>query len=188
MDPRYAPGMHDRAIHRRTNFPTPRSTVLLGGLALVLGLSFTTGCLMPQSCASDDRETVVVSDSEAARLLINRNWVHRWPTSKDDRIHVYRFVPEMGGGVYQDRTLFLGYFELFHFKARDGGLGFYFPDMEERSRSRFRIERVDGPGPSDLRLTIESPPRGPGVYYSIERHTGATGHELDAQLATLQDR
>lgn len=137
---------------------------------------------MPQSCTSDESDTVVVSDSDAAKLLINRNWVHRWPATKDDRLHVYRFVPAMGGGVYQDRTLFLGYFELFHFKARDGGLGFYFPDMEERSRSGFRIERVDGPGPSDLRLTIDSSPRGPSVYYSVESRTGATAQELDAQL------
>ena len=59
-----------------------------------------------------------VDDSEARKLLLDRNWIERMPDTERDRFHVYRFVPAMGGGVFQDRTIFKGTFELFRFGAR----------------------------------------------------------------------
>src|SRR6201999_3428880 len=45
------------------------------------------------------------------KLLIDRNWIDVMPKTERDKLHVYRFVPTMGGGVYQDRTIFKGTFE-----------------------------------------------------------------------------
>jgi hypothetical protein len=142
-------------------------------IALVAG-AMLAGC-------SDKRKTAITGE-EARELLIDRNWMHRWPSGKDDRLHVYRFVPAMGGGVYQDRTLYVGLFELFHFDVSDDTLRIHMPDSDEQVKSRFVIEEVDGPEPFDLRLTIHPSPRGPGVYYSRKSETGATLHELDALL------
>lgn len=113
-----------------------------------------------------------VSPDEAAKLLIDRNWLDLWPQDKDERLNVYRFTPSMGGGVFQDRTLFMGTFELFRYEVKDGVIEFDMPENEQRVTSRYKIERVKGPEPFDLKLTIDPSPRGPEVYYGRTAETG----------------
>src|SRR4051794_2799606 len=108
-----------------------------------------------------------VSDEEARKLLIDRNWIDRMPENHTDKLHVYRFVPTMGGGVFQDRTLFKGTFELFTFETKADELRFNLPETGQKVVSKFRIETVDGPKPFDLKLTIPADPRGPQVYFGI---------------------
>jgi hypothetical protein len=128
-----------------------------------------------------------LSASDAADVLINRNWIDRMPETQSDRLHVYRFVPSMGGGVYQDRTLFKGTFELFMFKVERGNhIVFDLPETGEKVTSEFRIEKVDGPAPFDLKLTVSSDPRGPRTYYGMRAETDSDGHLLDARLAALR--
>jgi hypothetical protein len=148
-------------------------------LFMALGLA-----LAVTACSAQSHE---LSASDARDVLINRNWIDRMPENTTDRLHVYRFVPNMGGGVYQDRTLFKGTFELFLFKVERGDhLVFDLPETHEKVTSQFAIERVDGPGPFDLKLTIFSDPRGPHVYYSIRAETDRDGHLLDERLAALR--
>ncbi len=127
------------------------------------------------ACGSepDKRATraVAVPASEAAELLLNRNWIDVWPQSETEKLNVYRFVPAMGGGVFQDRTLFKGTFELFTFEVASGEIDFNLHHTKERVRAKFTIERVDGPEPFDLRLTISPSPRGPSVYYGRTAET-----------------
>jgi hypothetical protein len=139
--------------------------------AVLVALLLVTAC--------SQTETKAVSGKEAARLLTDRNWVDTWPRDKDDRLHVFRFTPGMGGGVYQDRTVFHGEFELFRFSVREDELEFDLPHTGERVQTRFRIERVDGPEPFDLKLTLDRSPRGPRVYYGRT----AEGASLEAELA-----
>jgi hypothetical protein len=134
------------------------------------------------ACGSDPPSTKI-ADGEAARLLIDRNWIDRMPETHSDRLHVFRFVPGMGGGVFQDRTLFKGEFELFVFKVRDSAIEFVFPDNGDRVRSQHRIDKVDGPAPFDLRLTLDASPRGPRVYYGIRAEHDPHGEALEARLA-----
>lgn len=125
-----------------------------------------------------------LSASDARDVLINRNWIDRMPENTTDRLHVYRFVPSMGGGVYQDRTLFKGTFELFMFKVERGDhIVFDLPETHQRVSSQFAIERVAGPEPFDLKLTIFSDPRGPHVYYGMRSETDRDGHLLEERLA-----
>ena len=104
-----------------------------------------------------------------------------WPTSKDDHLHVYRFTPKMGGGVYQDRTIYKGTFELFKFEATGDEIRFNLLETKDKVTSAYKIEQVSGPKPFDLRLTIFDSPRGPKTYYGM-RSEG--GQELDQILAT----
>ena len=128
-----------------------------------------------------------LSASDARDVLIDRNWIDRMPETPSDRLHVYRFVPTMGGGVYQDRTLFKGTFELFMFKVERGDhLVFDLPETHERVTSQFTIEKVDGPAPFDLKLTIASDPRGPHVYFGMRAETDRDGHALEQMLAARQ--
>jgi hypothetical protein len=125
-----------------------------------------------------------LSASDARDVLINRNWIDRMPENTTDRLHVYRFVPSMGGGVYQDRTLFKGTFELFMFKVERGDhIVFDLPETHQRVSSQFAIEHVSGPEPFDLKLTIFSDPRGPHVYYGMRSETDRDGHLLEERLA-----
>jgi hypothetical protein len=129
------------------------------------------------SCSSGHRTKQVAPD-DAARLLIDRNWIDVMPQSPKDRLHVFRFVPTMGGGVFQDRTLYRGEFELFMFEAEPDAITFTFPETSEQIRSAYTIEDVDGPAPFDLKLTIARSPRGPSVYYGMRRETS----DFDARI------
>jgi hypothetical protein len=134
------------------------------------------------ACSSSEPPSRAVSSKEAKTLLIDRNWIDRMPETERDKLYVYRFVPTMGGGVFQDRTLFKGTFELFMFEATDGEIKFVLPETNEKVTSKFTIENVDGPKPFDLKLTITDDPRGPHVYYGMRSETDKDGRLLDLRL------
>ena len=141
-------------------------------------LVFVAAC----SSGSSAKQSRIVDDGEARKLLLDRNWLTEMPETERDHFHVYRFVPSMGGGVFQDRTAFRGQFELFAFHTKDDLLELHLPHTGDNALLHYKIERVKH-GVFDLRLTIEHNPRGPDVYYSVEEQRGTTEAELDAQLA-----
>ena len=129
---------------------------------------------------------------EARRLLLDRNWLDRLPQTPQERLHVFRFVPSMGGGVFQDRTLYAGHFELFHFDQDGRTLHFKLPHTGEDLRTPFFIEPLHLPDedtPFELHLHIEGSPRGPSDYYSLrgERSTDLDG-SLDRALSQQRSR
>jgi hypothetical protein len=161
------------AAHAVGAIESPRATQRYArGMRLAFALALLA--LTLTACGRSDSQKVVVGGEEARELLEDRNWLDRWPSTKDDRLRVYRFTPDMGGGVFQDRTLFRGEFELFNYEAHTDRIRFRFPDADEVITSRYRIERVHGPEPFDLRLTLDPSPRGPAVYYGRSAETGAT--------------
>jgi hypothetical protein len=137
---------------------------------LTLCAATTIACSRGDSSKKSD----VVPPDQAADLLINRNWLDVWPQSKDERLHVYRFTPAMGGGVYQDRTLFRGNFELFTFEVDGDHVRIHLPDEDIRVNARYRIRRVDGPEPFDLELTLDPSPRGPARYFGLTSESSAS--------------
>lgn len=140
--------------------------------------------LLGTACSSASKSDIV-DDSEARKLLLDRNWIDRMPETHQDRLHVYRFVPSMGGGVYQDRTLFKGTFELFTFETKADEIRFNLPETRQKVVSKFRIENVTGPKPFDLKLTIDADPRGPQVYFGMRSETDRTGEKLQQRLSQL---
>jgi hypothetical protein len=133
-----------------------------------IGLAISAALLV----ACGGKSSSGIPADEAAELLIDRNWLDLWPQDRDERLNVYRFTPSMGGGVFQDRTLFMGTFELFRYELKEGVIEFNMPQNEQRVTSRYKIERVKGPKPFDLKLTIDPSPRGPEVYYGRTAETG----------------
>ena len=132
--------------------------------------------------AACSHKSTEVDAEKSKQLLLDRNWLDRMPESKDTRLHVYRFVPSMGGGVFQDRTLFKGTFELFKFEVGKGEIRFDLPETGDHVTSKFTIEKVDGPKPFDLKLSISDDPRGPHVYF------GMTSEKSSDIAALLEDR
>jgi len=135
------------------------------------------------SAAACSHKSATLDRDEAKQLLIDRNWLDRMPENRDTRLHVYRFVPNMGGGVFQDRTLFKGTFELFKFAVTDGEIRFVLPETGDKVTSKFTIEAVDGPKPFDLKLSISDDPRGPHVYFGMRSETSS---DLEALLSTAK--
>jgi hypothetical protein len=86
----------------------------------------------------------------------------------------------MGGGVFQDRTLFAGQFELFTFKLDHDNIDFNLPHKQQRVLSHFAVRRVQGHAPFDLELTIDADPRGPHRYYGFSNERAE-----EANLETL---
>ena len=134
------------------------------------------------ACSSRHHASTSIDDGEARKLLLDRNWIDRMPETERDRLHVYRFVPSMGGGVFQDRTLYKGTFELFRFSTTGDEIHFDLPETHQDLVSKFRIDAVDGPAPFDLKLTIEVDPRGPQVFYGMRAETDRDGHLLETRL------
>lgn len=143
---------------------------------LVVALALAAGC-------TGGKATTSLPPDQAKQLLINRNWIDHLPQKIDDKLHVYRFVPSMGGGVFQDRTIFFGTFELFAFETDGEKIRFNLLHTGDKKTSRFTIAPLDPPGPDgvDLKLTIDDDPRGQKVYYGWRKES----RDLDGQLAKL---
>lgn len=138
------------------------------------------------AACSSSKPSAAVSAEEAKNLLIDRNWLDTYPTGERDKLHVYRFVPNMGGGVFQDRTLFKGTFELFSFAATGSEITFTLHETHDQVTSAYTIEPVTGPEPFDLKLTIPDDPRGPKVYFGIKAETDVDGHLLEQRIAAAR--
>ncbi|MFO0574431.1 MAG: hypothetical protein U1A78_10550 [Polyangia bacterium] len=152
-----------------------RRSALLGlGLVAVLA----AGC-------SGKAKTAALPPEEAQRLLLDRNWLDRLPESPSDRLHVFRFVPSMGGGVYQDRTLYAGTFELFTFEHDGQHIRFHLHHTGQEASAGYTIDRLAGDGPLELHLHIADSPRGPQDYYSIRGMQAAGEAALESGLRSL---
>ena len=129
--------------------------------------------------------THALPPEQAKKVLLDRNWLDRVPQKVDDKLHVYRFVPSMGGGVFQDRTIFFGTFELFTFEADGSRIRFNLLHTGDKRVSAYTIEELATPGPDgvDLQLTISDDPRGSKTYYGWRKET----KDLDGQLAHVFD-
>jgi hypothetical protein len=137
------------------------------------------------ACGSSSSQQV--SPDDARQLLIDRNWIDRMPETDRDKLHVYRFVPSMGGGVYQDRTIYKGTFELFKFAATGDEIHFDLLETKDKVTSAYKIEEVSGPKPFDLRLTIFDDPRGPRTYFGTRAETDPHGLILEERLSNIED-
>ena len=147
----------------------------------MLGLVLVAALSSPLAACSSQKSTQV-SAEDARDLLIDRNWLDRMPETDRDHLFVYRFVPNMGGGVFQDRTLYKGTFELFSFSVKDSAITFKLHETKTEVTSRYTIETVDGPAPFDLKLTIADDPRGPKVYFGMKSETDRDGTGLERRL------
>src|SRR6476661_3008478 len=104
----------------------------------MLGLALVAALISPLAGCSSQKSTQV-SAEDARDLLIDRNWLDRMPETDRDHLFVYRFVPNMGGGVFQDRTLYKGTFELFSFSVKDSAITFKLHETKTEVTSGYTI-------------------------------------------------
>lgn len=157
--------------------------------AVLKGLAAFSVVLAAGAGCSKGAQRAKLPPEQAQRLLLDRNWIDRLPETPRDRLHVFRFVPSMGGGVYQDRTLFAGQFELFTFDHDGDRIAFHLHHTGEEPRVDYTIERMPGGSdePLDLHLHLSDSPRGPSDYYSIRDMNGAGTGDAKGLPARLDE-
>jgi hypothetical protein len=161
---------------------------MLTRTSVAVALSVILAAAALSACSGETSKATPVAADQAKSLLLDRNWLDRMPETRTDRLHIFRFVPTMGGGVFQDRTLFKGTFELFKFEASGEEIRFSLPETGQKVRAAYKIDIVDGPAPFDLRLSIPDSPRGPKVYYGMRSETDRNGAQLEQRLLALPAR
>ena len=148
----------------------------------ILGTLLLTAAVAASGCGKP--EPKAVDAAQARSLLVNRNWLSKMPENRKDRFQVFRFIPEFNNsGVYQDRTIYAGGFELFAFEHTGEEIRFNLLHTSNRKTARYRIEELrpgEGPGSFDLKLSLDQSPRGGATYYGWKNE----GH--DKKLATAE--
>src|SRR5579859_7725494 len=99
---------------------------------MLRNLSFALLVVAAVGCGGGGDPAALAPD-EARRLLPDRTWIDRMPDTERDRLHVLRFLPKMRSGIYQDRTLYAGQFELFGFEHTGDEIRFDLPHRRERA-------------------------------------------------------
>lgn len=147
------------------------------GTLLITTLLFA-GCSRPAARA--------LPPEQARSLLENRTWLSKMPESRREPFQLFRFMPEMNSsGIYQDRTVFAGAFELFHYESSGDEIRFNMVHTGERKTAHYTIEPLrpgEGPADFDLRLTVERSPRGGVTYYGWSQEGRGKLEDLDREL------
>lgn len=140
----------------------------------VLTLILVIACLLIafRYMGGDDSSSRAVAAEEAKEVLEGHMWMDRWPEAADERLHVMNLNPSFGGGIYQDRTLYAGTFELFQYEIDGEKLRRKWPHTNIVEPLRFELTCVDGPKPFTYRLKLYGQRRGPAVYYGVKMGRG----------------
>ncbi len=118
---------------------------------------------------------------EATEVLAQRIWLDKEPAGWSDPFHVLVFDPS-GTGVYQERTVWKGTFELFLYEAEAGRLDLRLPATRKVVKTGFTIE-PERRGEADVKLTLERVPAGPRVYRGYRVPGGDVETWLKARFA-----
>jgi hypothetical protein len=131
------------------------------------------------ACARDQARQAPLPPDEATSLLAQRVWLDREPRGPNDRFHILFFDGEQAG-VFQDRTVWKGSFEVFLYEAQRGRLDVKLPASRKRLNTGFTVEHVRK-GNADVKLTLEKSPAGPTVFYGyrLEGHADADAWVAD---------
>jgi hypothetical protein len=136
-------------------------TAIAAAIALV---SLTAAC--DQHTARRDP----LPPDEAAELLHQRLWLDKEPRMQNDVFHLMVFDDQVG--VYQDRTIWKGRFEMFLWEADGKNVTLKLPGSRKVVKTSFAIEK-EKRGEADLKLTLEKPFEGPKTYYGYRIDGGS---------------
>jgi hypothetical protein len=115
------------------------------------------------ACARATPEQAPSPPDEAADLLHERVWLDKEPRGWGDQFHLMVFDGDHSG-VYQDRTVWKGNFEVFIYEADGNTLDLRLPGSRKTMKTGFRIEKSKR-GEADVKLTLDKMPAGPTTYY-----------------------
>lgn len=123
------------------------------------------------ACGQSTPQRDPLPPGEAAELLHERVWLDKEPRGWSDKFHLMIFDGDHSG-VYQDRTIWKGSFEVFIYEADGNTLDLRLPGSKKTVKTTFTIEKQKR-GEADVKLTIDKPFEGPATYYGYKFDGGA---------------
>ena len=146
----------------------------------IVAVSLTAACGRGNATPQKDP----LPPGEAAELLHERIWLDKEPRGQNDVFHLFVF-DEGQMGIYQDRTIWKGKFEMFIWEAAGKNIEMRLPGSRKIVKSGFRIEK-EHHGKADAKLVLDKPFEGPTTYYGYP-FDGASA-DADAFVRTLAPR
>jgi hypothetical protein len=126
--------------------------------AAIVAVSLTAACSQK---ATPQREPL--PPDQAAELLHQRIWLDKEPRGQNDVFHLFVF-DEGQLGIYQDRTIWKGKFEMFIYEAEGKTIEMRLPGSRKIVKTSFTVEKSKR-GEADVKLTLDKPFEGPKEYY-----------------------
>jgi hypothetical protein len=143
----------------------------------IVAVSLTAACSKDAATRRDP-----LPPDEAAELLHQRIWLDKEPRGQNEVFHL--FVFDHGQmGIYQDRTIWKGKFEMFIYEAEGKSIEMRLPGSRKIIKTGFSIEKAKR-GEADVKLTLDKPFEGPKEYYGY-RFDGGADAFVDAKFGAL---
>lgn len=132
---------------------------IMCGVALIIA-----GC-------SSTRVLERYAGEKAKNMLFNRPWLDEYPQKPDQRFMAYVYSDE-GIGVHDKAdSAFLHLLEIFTFRATAEKLFFIFPHDNRKAETAYKVEKISGHPPFNLRLSISQDPKSGGKSYTYFSNT-----------------
>lgn len=131
----------------------------------IIGVSALLFC----GCASKPKSLHTFKGPEAREWLIGRPWVDHLPKDPRSKFLSYIFTKQGLGFHDEAQSHYKHLIELFDFRATENAINFYFPHDNRQAATDYKVERIRGEDPLDLRLTLNKDPQKKGqqsVFYS----------------------
>ena len=132
-------------------------------IAILCGLALA-GC-------SSTRVLEKYSGEKAKNMLFNRPWLDEYPQKPDQRFMAYVYSDE-GIGIHDKAdSAFVHLLEIFTFRATAEKIFFLFPHDNRKAETPYKVEKISGHPPFNLRLTISQDPKVTGKPYTYFSNT-----------------
>src|SRR5688572_26578997 len=115
--------------------------------AAIVAVSLTAAC-----GKAAPRHKDPLPPGEAAELLHQRIWLDKEPRGQNEVFHLFVF-DEGQMGIYQDRTIWKGKFEMFIYEAEGKTIEMRLPGSRKIIKSGFSVEKSRH-GKADVKLTL----------------------------------
>lgn len=131
-------------------------------IVILCTFSLIAGC-------SKHRVVEKYSGDQARNMLFNRPWLDEYPQKPEQHFMVYVFSDEEVGIHDKADSVYKHLIEIFKFRANFEKISFLFLHDNRKEESSYKIERISGGNPFNLKLTIAQDPqvnRKTYVYFS----------------------
>lgn len=139
--------------------------------------------LSAAACKQDGPKPAPLPPDEAVELLDQRIWLDSEPRGWTDKFHLLVF-DGANTGVYQDRTIWKGAFEIFIYEADGAKLDLRLPGSRKTMKTGFKVEKAKR-GEADLKLTLDKTFAGPTTYYGYKFDGGGDAF-VEARFGALK--
>lgn len=137
------------------------------------------------ACTQQKPKPEPLPPDQAAEMLAKRIWLDKEPRGWSDPFHILMFDGD-ATGVYQDRTVWKGAFEVFIYEADGARLDLRLPGSRKTMKTGFKVEKATR-GEADVKLTLDKTFEGPTTYYGYRFDGGGVDPDawVEARFGTL---